>query len=137
MFEGLSGEPAARPNETEETALTRILLERGASAHEAVRIAGGYGDHVHSAGLPQQKVRAANRLAARLRSEAAQKHGKLVNVVVPHGQIRVGRPTDLLADGVKALLDEAVRREEKRQATIVRNIDRRHAPSSRSKRRIG
>jgi len=123
VLEQLGGKKLAREEETEKEALTRILIERKASSYAAVKAAGDHDPRVHSAGLPQKDVRAARRLAAKLRTEAAQRHATLAATVVPHRPVLVGAPLDHIKDGLLALLDQALRNEEREQAEIVRNID--------------
>lgn len=124
LIERLSGEDIAADGESVEDALGRILLERGASSYQVVRVLGNHDAKVQSAGLPQAEVRAARRRARRLRDAAAKKHAELVAAVVPHKPVHRGPVLDQVNNGLAALLDGVLRKKEKQQAEIVKNIDR-------------
>lgn len=124
LIERLSGEDIAAEGESVEDVLGRILLERGASSYQVVRVLGNHDARVQSAGLPQAEVRAARRRARRLRAAAAKKHAELVAAVVPHKPLHRGPVLDQLNNGLVGLLDGVLRKKEKQQAEIVKNIDR-------------
>lgn len=133
VVDTFSGKKQARPKESRSRAMTRILLEQGTSSYAAVRAAGEHDAHVRSDALPDKDVRAARRMAQEIRDDAAQKHGKLVNVVVSRSPVMVGPPRKHIKDGLLALVDGAVRAEERRQAEIVKRIDGNRPRSRRSR----
>jgi hypothetical protein len=135
VVDTFGGKKQARPGESAKTTLTRVLLESGASSYEAARAAGGHKADVHSAALPEAEVRGARRLQAAVRKEAVESHSKLVDTVIAHRPVLVGPVTENLQDAFLGMVENAVRAEEKRQATIAKNIDGQRRKSGGARRK--